>query len=49
MTHGLAKGSCITERVKILADNKIELGMVIVMIESLASNIPIGKGNYIHD
>ena len=43
----LVTGSCITERVKRLAGNKIELGMEIPTIESRASNIPIDKGNYI--
>ena len=47
VTNGLATGSCITERVKRLAGNEIELGMVIPTIESLASNIPIYKGNCI--
>ena len=32
------------ERVKGLADNKIELGMVIPTIESRASNISMTKG-----
>ena len=49
MTNWLATGSCITERVNRLADNEIELGMVIPTIESRASNIPIDKGNYIRD
>ena len=35
------------ERVKRLADNKIELGMKILTIESRASNIPMDKGNYV--
>ena len=35
------------ERVKILASNEIELGMKIPTIESRASNIPTGKGNYV--
>ena len=34
----------MTERVKILAGNEIELGMKIPMIESRASNIPMTKG-----
>ena len=38
---------CITERVKGLAGNEIELGMKIPMIESRASNIPMDKGNYV--
>ena len=41
--------SCITERVKRLAGNEIELGMEIPTIESRASNIPIDKGNCIRD
>ena len=32
------------ERVKILAGNEIELGMMIPTIESRASNIPMTKG-----
>ena len=35
------------ERVKRLAGNEIELGMMIPPIESLASNIPMDKGNYV--
>ena len=42
-------GSCITERVKRLADNEIEIGMWIPTIESRASNIPKDKGNDIRD
>ena len=34
----------ITERVKRLAGNDIELGMMIPTIESRASNIPMTKG-----
>ena len=49
VTNDLATGSCITERVKRLAGNEIELGTVIPMIESRASNIPIEKGNCIRD
>ena len=49
VTNGLATGSCITERVKRLASNEIELGMGIPTIESRASNIPINKGNCIRD
>ena len=45
----LITGSCIKVRVKRLAGNEIELGMEIPTIESRASNIPIGKGNYIQD
>ena len=35
---------CITERVKRLASNEIELGMMIPTVESRASNIPMTKG-----
>ena len=35
------------ERVKRLADNEIELGMEIPMIESLASNTPSNKEKYV--
>ena len=35
------------ERVKRLAGNKIELGMKIPTIKSWASNIEMGKGNYV--
>ena len=45
VTNELVAGSCITERVKRLSDNEIELGMKIPTIESRASNIPIDKGN----
>ena len=45
LTNELVAGWCITERVKRLAGNEIELGMTIPMIESRASNIPIDKGN----
>ena len=38
---------CITERVKRLVGNDIELGMKIPTIESWASNIPTDKGNYV--
>ena len=37
-------GSCITERIKRLAGNEIELGIEIPTIESRASNIPMTKG-----
>ena len=42
-------GYCITERVKRLAGNEIEIGMWIPTIESRASNIPKDKGNDIRD
>ena len=44
VTNELVAGCCITERVKRLAGNEIELGMVIPTIESRASNIPMTKG-----
>ena len=40
----LVTGCCITERVKRLAGNEIELGIRIPTIESRASNIPMTKG-----
>ena len=43
VTNELVTGSCITERVKRLASNDIELDMEIPTIESRASNIPIDK------
>ena len=48
-TNELVAGWCITERVKRLAGNEIELGIEIPTIESRASNIPIDKGNCIWD
>ena len=47
VTNELVTGPCITERVKILAGNEIELGMEIPMIKSQASHIPTDKGNYV--
>ena len=44
VTNELVAGSCIRERVKRLAGNEIELGMMIPPIESQASNIPMTKG-----
>ena len=44
VTNELVAGCCITKRVKRLAGNEIELGMMIPMIESRASNIPMTKG-----
>ena len=44
VTNELVVGCCITERVKRLAGNEIELGMKIPTIESRASNIPMTKG-----
>ena len=43
VTNELVAGRCIMERVKRLADNEIELGMMIPMIKSQASNIPMTK------
>ena len=43
-TNELVTGCCITEQVKRLAGIEIELGMMIPMIESRASNIPMTKG-----
>ena len=40
----LVAGRSITERVKRLAGNEIELGIEIPTIESRASNIPMTKG-----
>ena len=48
-TNELVMGSCITQRVKRLASNEIELGMEIPTIESRASNMPMDKGNCIPD
>ena len=44
VTNELVTGCCITERVKRLADNEIELGIEIPTIKSRASNIPMTKG-----
>ena len=44
VTNELVAGRCIAERVKRLAGNEIELGMMISTIESRASNIPMTKG-----
>ena len=49
VTKVLVTRSCITERVKRLAGNEIELGLEIPMIESRASNTPTDKGNCIRD
>ena len=45
VTNELVTGWCITEWVKRLAGDEIELGMKIPTIESRASNILIDKGN----
>ena len=44
VTNELVTRYCIMERVKRLAGNEIELGIVIPTIESRASNIPMTKG-----
>ena len=44
VTNELVAGCRITERVKRLAGNEIELGIEIPTIESRASNIPMTKG-----
>ena len=44
VTNELVTRSCITERVKRLAGNEIELGTMIPTIESRTSNIPMTKG-----
>ena len=49
MTKVLVTGSCITERVKRLAGNEIEIGIGIPAIKSRASDIPKDKGNDIQD
>ena len=43
VTTELVAGCCITERLKRLAGNDIELGMMILTIESHASNIRMTK------
>ena len=47
MTNELVTRWYITEQVKRLAGNEIELGIEIPTIESRASNIPTDKGNYV--
>ena len=49
VTKELAMGSCVMERVKRLAGNKIERGTRIPTIESQASSIPMDKGNCVRD
>ena len=44
VANELVTGCSITERVKRLDGNKIELGIEIPTIESQASNIPMTKG-----
>ena len=43
VTNELVAGRCITEQVKRLAGNEIELGIEIPTIESRASNIQMTK------
>ena len=43
VTNELVVGCCITEQVKRLAGNEMELGIEIPTIESWASNIPMTK------
>ena len=47
VTKDLIERWCMTERVKRLAGNEIELDIEIPTIESRASNIPTDKGNYV--
>ena len=47
MNKELVMRWCITEQVKSLAGNEIELGMEIPTIESRESNVPTDKGNYV--
>ena len=49
VANELVTRSCITEQVKRLVGNEIELGMEIPTIESWASNISPDKGNCIRD
>ena len=44
VTNELVTGCSITERIKRLVGNEIELGIEIPTIESRASNIPMTKG-----
>ena len=44
VTKELATRSCVTERVKRLVGNEIELGIEIPTTKSRASNIPMTKG-----
>ena len=44
VTNELVTGCCITERVKRLVGNEIELGIEIPTTEPRASNIPKTKG-----
>ena len=48
-TNELVAGWCITERVKWLVGNEIELGIEIPTIESRASTKALDKGNWIQD
>ena len=44
VNNELVTGCCITERVKRLAGNKIEIGIEIPTIESRANNVAMTKG-----
>ena len=44
VANELVTGCCITERVKRLAGNEIEVGIEVPTIKSRASNIPMTKG-----
>ena len=44
VNNELVTGCCITERVKRLDGNEIELGIEIPTIESRTSNMPMTKG-----
>ena len=48
VTKELVMGSCVTERVKRLAGNEIEVGIEIPTIKYWASNILMDKGNYVY-
>ena len=48
VANKLVMGCSITERVKSLASNEIELGIEIPTIVSKASNIPMTKGTTYH-
>ena len=48
VTNELVTRCSITERVKRLAGNEIELGTEIPTIESRASNIPMTKGTNVY-
>ena len=49
VANELVTGCSITEQVKRIAGNEIELCIEMPTIESRASNIPMDKGNCIRD